>query len=92
MLRVLLPATLAACLGLSGCASTSSETESYERITQPAGSPAKSSGNASCTGPLGVAYELAATAVGATVDPESLAEPPNPNSNPDLPDPESSAR
>ena len=68
-------------LTLNGCASNSSQGESYERLTQPAGTVASSGGNSAGTGPIGAAYDVAATAVGAAAVPGYLDQPPAPPSS-----------
>ncbi len=67
---------VAACLTFVGCASSSPQAESYERLTQPTGTIATSSGNSPGTGPIGAALDVAETAVGAAAVPGYLDKPP----------------
>jgi hypothetical protein len=76
MKSVLLVFAAAACLVLNGCAASSTQAESYEHLTQPTGSPAPSGGSSAATGPIGAAYDLAATAVGAAAVPGYLDKSP----------------
>jgi len=92
MKRFILPSVLAAGLSLAGCASTSPQAVSYERLEQPVGTVATSGGSGSSAGAVGAAFAVAATGVGAAIQPGYLDTAPAPYCYPPDTNPEPYAR